>query len=430
MTDGTLEKRVICHPSTAPASAQALAFSPDGRLLASLGSGGSGDSSSLAFWDVGPAGCELAAGAQLPGAAFALAWCMSGEQAVLYTAGPQGLTHWQLADDHLASTAVHLPAALRGVPLTAVAWAEGTGQAAARGTRWRPADQGDAVLVGDSGGRTWLLSVDEGQDVRHSQLLAELPGQPVNCLAAEGSLVAAGAADGTLLLLAAEAESDKREAWKLLCSERLDGAVAVAQLDAGNGAVAAATCTGTLWQVVPGAQPRVLLCGQAQALHSWRLAPGAAWKGEPAAASLASTAGVSVWQLPVVSLGCPGAALASCMPGQPGCMPCPLMVVTTQKTHHSQAPHLFPPSQGKHPPSRAPLVEFSMPADATHACLADDASCCAAASADGSICLFDVGEARMRWRVAGAERQGGVAALALVQRLRGCKVLVAYRCGG
>ena len=70
-----------------------------------------------------------------------------------------------------------------------------------------------------------------------------------------------------------------------------------------------------------------------------------------------------------------------------------------------------------------------MPADATHACLADDSSCCAAAYADGSICLFDVAEARMRWRVAGAERQGGVAALALVQRLRGCKVLVAYRCG-
>ena len=89
-----------------------------------------------------------------------------------------------------------------------------------------------------------------------------------------------------------------------------------------------------------------------------------------------------------------------------------------------------PSPQGQQPPCRAPLVEFSVLADATHACLADGCSCCAAAYADGSICLFDVPEARMRWRVAGAERQGCIMALAVVQRLRGCKVLVAYRCGG
>lgn len=77
--------------------------------------------------------------------------------------------------------------------------------------------------------------------------------------------------------------------------------------------------------------------------------------------------------------------------------------------------------------ARAPLVEFSSPADATHAALADDASCAAAAYADGSICLWDAGQARLRWRVAGAAAQGGVAALAVVQRLRGLKVMVAYR---
>lgn len=283
---------------------QALAFSPDGRLLASLGSATCGGSSSLAFWEVGPASCEQAAGVQLPSAVTALAWCMSGEQAVLYTAGPQGLTHWQLTLDDLASTAVHLPAALRGVPLTAVAWAEGEEEAAARGSRWRPAGQGDAVVVGDSKGRAWLLDVDEGQDVRHAQLLAEQPGQPVSCLVAAGPLVAVGAADGTLLLLAAEAGQEKHNTWRLLCSERLDGAVAAAQLDAGSRAVAVATRTGTLWQVAAGGRARVLLCGQAQPMHSWQLAPGAAWKTDPAAAALASAAGVSVWQLPSVSDGC------------------------------------------------------------------------------------------------------------------------------
>lgn len=76
---------------------------------------------------------------------------------------------------------------------------------------------------------------------------------------------------------------------------------------------------------------------------------------------------------------------------------------------------------------RAPLVEFSLPADATHAALADDGSCCAAAYQDGSICMFDTAATCLRWKVAGAAQQGGVAALALVQRLRGCKLMVAYR---
>lgn len=78
-------------------------------------------------------------------------------------------------------------------------------------------------------------------------------------------------------------------------------------------------------------------------------------------------------------------------------------------------------------PARAPLAEFPQPGGATHASLADDASVCAAASPDGSICLYDVAQARLRWRSAGAAGQGGVAALAVFSRLRGFKVLVAYR---
>ncbi len=358
----------------------------------------------------------------------ALAWCMCGEQAVLYTAGSQGLTHWQLMRDDLASTTVHLPAALRGVPLTAVAWAAGEEGAATRGTRWRAAGQGDAVLVGDCNGRAWLLDVDEGQDVRHSQLLAEQPGQPVSCLAASGPSVAAGSADGTLRLLASEAGPEAGSTWKLLCCERLDGAVVAAQLDAGCQAVAAATCIGTLWQVAPGAHSRVLLCGQAQPMRSWQLAPGAAWKGDPAAAAIASATGVSVWQLTQVSnvrhkaLLCTRAALGRQLAGDQLCSGFDRIKKLTQ------VPRPLPFMQGQQPPSRAPLVEFSEPADATHACLADDCSLCAAAYADGSICLFDVAEARVRWRVAG-EKQGHVVALSVVQRLRGCKVMAAYRCG-
>lgn len=74
-----------------------------------------------------------------------------------------------------------------------------------------------------------------------------------------------------------------------------------------------------------------------------------------------------------------------------------------------------------------PAVEFCLPADATHASLSDDASCCAAAYLDGTFCLFDTAAACMRWKAAGAAQQGGVAAMAVVQRMRGCKVMVAYR---
>ena len=79
--------------------------------------------------------------------------------------------------------------------------------------------------------------------------------------------------------------------------------------------------------------------------------------------------------------------------------------------------------------SPAPLVEFTGPPGATHASLADDASCCAAALHDGVLCLFDTAAACLRWKVdvAAAAQEGGVAGLAVVERLRGCKVFVAYR---
>ena len=407
-------------PAAPTPTEQALEFSPAGGLLASLSSGGSGGSS-LAFWEVGRGGsCELAAGVQLPGAVAALAWCMCGEQAALYTAGAQGLTHWRLLPADLASTAVHLPAALRGKPLTAVAWAEGEEAAAASGSRWRPQGQGDALLVGDSSGRAWLLDVDEGQDVRRSQMLAELPGKAVSCLAAAGPLAAVGGADGTFVLLAAEGVPGKGDSWQLRCCEQLDGAVVAAQLDVDGRRAAAATAAGTLWQAAPGTPPRVLLCGQAQPMRSWQLAPGASWKGHPAAAAVASAAGVSVWQLPAVSRRVALHGLVT----QCGARPEALPMRTCLPSTGSRSP---PSMQGEQPPARAPVVEFGMPPDATHASLADDGSCCAAAYADGSICLFEVPAARMRWQVAGAAQQGGVVGLAVVQRLRGCKVMVAYR---
>ena len=51
--------------------------------------------------------------------------------------------------------------------------------------------------------------------------------------------------------------------------------------------------------------------------------------------------------------------------------------------------------------SPAPLVEFTGPPGATHASLADDASCCAAALHDGVLCLFDTAAACLRWKVDG-----------------------------
>jgi hypothetical protein len=76
----------------------------------------------------------------------------------------------------------------------------------------------------------------------------------------------------------------------------------------------------------------------------------------------------------------------------------------------------------------APLVEFCVPAGATHASLASDASCCAAAYQHGSVCLFDAAAASMRWKVAVPAAQcGEVVGLAVVQRLRGLKVMVATR---
>lgn len=376
-----------CHPAAAP---QALEFSPDGSLLASGSLQQQG--ASLALWatsqELGAA--ELVAGVQLPGPLAGVAWVPGADPPAFLTAGPAGLTYWQLEPEELACTAVHLPAALRGVPLTAVAVGR-QAQAARRtggGTR-RSQVQLVPALVGDGCGRVWRLDIDSGQDVRSHSLLAQLEGQAVTSLHMAGQLACAGAANGTLLLLAAEGGRDQDDSWRVLRCEQLDGAVASLRLDTAGRQAMAATAAGTLWQVAPGTAPQVLLCGQRHPVRSWHMAPGVAWQGAPPAAATASAAGVAVWQLQQGSSG--GAA-------------------------------------------RAPLVEFGLPPDATHASLADDASCCAAAYADGSICLFDVVAVRagralpgLRWRVAGAAQQGGVAGLAVVQRLRGCKVMVAYR---
>lgn len=280
-----------------------LALSPEGGLLVSLSSDPR-RGSSLALWSVGRrAGeAELVAAVALPEAVAALAWCGDGEQPAFYTAGPAGLVRWQLEPEALGSTAVHLPAALRGVPLTAVAWAEDEEWRGGAGTsRWRPAARGSRVVVGDGGGRVWLLDVDEGQDVRSWQLLAEMQGQAVTCLQAAGPLVAAGTAAGTaagsLLLLAAVGGRPQDDAWRALCCEQLDGPVQHIQLGAAARVATATTATGTLWRAAPGSVPAVLLCGQQHAAHSWQLTHSAAWKGDHPVAAVASAAGVALWQL-------------------------------------------------------------------------------------------------------------------------------------
>ncbi len=306
---------------------QALAFSRDGSLLASLSRSQEG-SASLALWLVDePEAAELVAGVELPEGVAGLAWeaPVPGGLPTFYTASSQGLTQWQLDSECLASTPVHVPAVLRGVPLTAVATccglagkgedqsdtSGGTSAAAAGCGRRHAAASLTMVYAGDASGRVWQLEVDCGQDVRQAQLLAEVPGQAISCLCAPAaerssapSLLAVGTAAGSLLLLAGDAAQGSEAGWSVLAGEQLDGAVNYLHVDAGCRGVTAATACGTLWSLGPDSHPpRVLLCGQQQRPCSWQLAPGAAWKRVPPTLALASAAGVAVWQL--VSLARP-----------------------------------------------------------------------------------------------------------------------------
>lgn len=78
----------------------------------------------------------------------------------------------------------------------------------------------------------------------------------------------------------------------------------------------------------------------------------------------------------------------------------------------------------------SPLVEFCHPKHACQVSIASDSSACAAAFADGGICLWqlDLEAPRLRWKVP-ALQLGTVVGLAVTQRLRGTSVLVAYRDG-
>ena len=159
-----------------------MAFSPDGSLLATVSSPPQG--ASLALWSINAAGAsELVAGVQLPVALAGLAWLPGTELPTFYTVGRQGLLQWQLEPEELASSAVHMPAGLRGVALTAVAaCSEAAEESDAGGSdsKWRQEVQRStssaAVVVGDGNGRVWRLQLDPtGQDVQSSLLLAELP---------------------------------------------------------------------------------------------------------------------------------------------------------------------------------------------------------------------------------------------------------------
>ena len=375
----------------------------------------------------------------------ALAWARhpAGGVPTFYSAGSDGLTQWQLESEALTSSAVHLPAVLRGVPLTALACAEeeeeeeeaACSKCSSDGTS-ATANGGASgtVYVGDSSGRVWQLEVDAGQDVRRCQQLAEVQGrQGVSCLAAAApAQLAVGTAGGALLLLAEEGWSGQEAAWRPLRGEQLDGAVVGLSLQAGgSGATAtAATACGTLWRTAPGsAAPEVLLCGQQGNLSSWHFAPGLAWKGGAPTAAIASPAGVAVWQL--VRGGMreveAGAQTRCCCCSSLPLRLCFQCLMCCPDLGSPSSPFPTYPQDEAGSWGRSPLVEFSQAPDATHACLADDASMCAAAYSDGSICVYDVPGARMRWRAAGAAAQGGLAALAVVQRLRGCKVMAAYR---
>eukprot|EP00887_Chlorella_sp_A99_P006316 scaffold3.g6316.t1 len=350
---------------------QALEFSPDGAWLASLGAA---VEPSLALWDAGSG--TLVAAVALEAPVAGLAWVAGAALPTLYTASQGGLTQWQLEPEELCRVKVRLGRPLADVELTALAC-----PAADPGS---PHCQGAApaatLVAGDSTGRVLELVIDADQALRSYSVLAELQGQAVSAVAATpgGRLVAAGTAAGTLLSM--ERCSD---GWRMTSCQQLDGRVLQVQLDADAAAAVAATATGTLWAAqcrgrTP--QPQVLLCGQQHAVADWQFAPGVDWSKSPPLLALASAAGVSVWQVD---------------------------------------------GDGSGGTATSPLVEFTAPTDALRVGIAPDGLACAAAYADGSVCLFDLAAMRLRWK-APAPRPGGVAGVAVLQRLRGTWVLVAY----
>lgn len=292
---------------------QRMHFSHSGSLLATLssdcGSTSSSPGTSLALWSVDRQSSVLVAAVQLPEAVADLTWSPDTGSPSFYTASSRGLTQWRLEPDTLGGTVVHMPAALRGAVLSAaacVAPAAVDGSASRRDSNWWFKEQATAVFVGDSCGRIWKLAVDDGQDGRGAVLLAELPGQAVSCMAAAGSLCAVGTADGSLLLLAEEGGAGgKAASWRVASREQLDGPLVSLQLDASGRSVAAATASGTLWQVGRGDPPGAVLCGQQHQVQGWHLAPGATWKGAGPTAALASAAGLAIWQLVRGPLGSP-----------------------------------------------------------------------------------------------------------------------------
>lgn len=261
----------------------------------------------LALWAIEPGAAELVAALQMPEAVAGLAWPAGGaanQPPAFYTAGARGLVRWQLEPEALSSTAVHLPAVLRDVPLTAVACVaaeEAEEDASGSHRRRRSASQGKAqlstVLVGDGSGRVWRLEVDGGEDVRSFCLLAQMQGQGVSCLQGSSRLVAAGTAGGALALLAAEGGREQDDAWTLLGCDQLDGTVLRIHLDSATRTAAAATAAGTLFNAAPPAAPQVLLCGHQGRTSGWCLSTRPNGRGSSATMAAASAAGVAVWQL-------------------------------------------------------------------------------------------------------------------------------------
>lgn len=273
-------------------------------LSASEHPGTAHQAASIALWSIGQQSAELVAGVQLPCRIDGLAW-HTGAQPTFYVASSQGLTEWRLEPDALCSTAIHMPPALRGLALTAVAC--GAEHAPSRSTgsssfsSWQPtatrtADADRTVFVGDATGRVWRLLVDAGQDAHSPLLVAALGGQPVTCLQPAGQQCAVGTADGRLVLLE-EGRGGKQPRWCTAWAQQLDVAVCSLQLQGGDKTWMAATACGTLWRVGSHASPSVLVCGQQHRMADWHFASGAGWKNVPPTAAVASASGISIWHL-------------------------------------------------------------------------------------------------------------------------------------
>ncbi|KAG2423007.1 hypothetical protein HXX76_015605 [Chlamydomonas incerta] len=255
-----------------PLGVQALAFSPDGRWLVSLGRD---PERSVVVWDVA-AGLLVAAG-RTEQPALTAAWLWGGHNPAFATAGADGLLLWTLQDNFLEQRTVPLsatPSPRDPRPVTALAVdAQGALLAAEA-----PASPGSQVPV-------WQVQVElqppvvllQPQESGGEAAVAGGGGGGVSAAVVQvaalpsGCVVTAMAAGLDYALLATDTGSVVRYrrstlsgTWLESSAVRLDGRVAALSAEPAMADAVAATDTATIWFVgMQDASCVPIVCGQA-----------------------------------------------------------------------------------------------------------------------------------------------------------------------